>query len=701
MALNYLDNLGITRLKEVGKILQIPRYSTFKSPDELREHIRSFLDENSRVRQEHLERIGRTQGQVRRLTAHIRELVEKRFGKGPELRRAVEEIKHVQAQGACLPDETVALLRSASGQSDRDVREMISRLIEENKSLIRTRDEDERRMLGVRMELSNYQRDLAQNTDQYRQRVAQLSEEVQKHVHDKAVADQTILSLQSRLDQVAGLPYGEIGQLQAALGGLQGELKAARTVIRSLRADLDAKTVQLARSRSPKVAQEAKSMRAELGEQEDDYQTKLQEYATSTEALRQRVQSLEVAGEMSGQELNQLRAQAEEHARVIAELTKERNELTWKKDELKKVRDGLGAQVAALTEEKEKRVYLDGVRDQEFDSANYNYAVQYKRADAAEEKLAAMQVRLAEIEAHSGGGDRALIEERDRLREALSQCNQIREAQRKVMEELRQQADRVGPLVQEVARLKALLEERENVARVAFQNLSTQHSVVLATIKETAAKLEASKAVTDAVLEEARNKSRLCGEKLAATLQELDQCHTNEGKLRLDLEESNRLQQQYKTEVDRLQKLYRKIQGAPAKVADNFRKQLGVATQQYQKCVDAGKQLKQLYDDLVSKHRLLQISHDEREVTTVEYQRLYNQCGLDLAKLSREAPLQLQNCIEQGQALKKQFLALKKEYGTCQKNISGNADVIRRQEYRIKELEFQLLEMMKKIPGVI
>lgn len=706
MALNYLDNLGITRLREVGKILQIPRYSTFKTPDELRAHIRSFLDEQSRVRRDHLERIGKTQGQIRRLTAHIRELVEKRFGKGPEIRQALVEVKEAQGLGACLPDETVALLRDVSSQGDQDLRAMVTELVGRNRALEQARDLREREIQAAEAELMVYLRRVTEENKQYQQQVATLSAAVEQHVHDKAVVDARVSALQAQLEQVVGLPDQETTRLQKELRESQEQLSAARGALRQLKGELDAKTRQLARTREPGLAEEVKTLKAQKEEQDRVCTYQLRRYSSVVQLLEKKVEKLQQAGEASEVEITSLKAQLAEAARLAGvelekknqlketrlQLIAERDELFRKKEDLKQVREQLIAERDQWYEEVERLRHVDSLRDPEFQRANESYAEQFNRAEALEAKLADMTLRYEQVqeELRAAGANRGPLEsERDDLRTRLQECQNLRQTQQRELEQIRQQAARVQPLLEEVAKLKATLGERDNVIGLVTQRLR-ESAAKMPETKRMLDEIQASKQATELRLNQVQEQHRLCESKLSAALQEVQECHTAEGKLRISLAESEKLRSQYEAELNRVRRLYERARNAPARVVANFRKQLEGATQKYDQCVQTGKQLKQAYDELKASTSSLRFAHDEREKTVLEFQRLYNQCGVDLAKLRKEAPLEIASCIQKGKELNIR-------YKQCLEGRNGDAATISQQATRIKELEKQLLQFMRTL----
>lgn len=78
MSFRFIEDLGITRLKEVGKILRIPRYTTYTNPRLLKAKIKEYLNGAYQVRSEHLDMIGQSREKVLELTQHIREIVIRR-----------------------------------------------------------------------------------------------------------------------------------------------------------------------------------------------------------------------------------------------------------------------------------------------------------------------------------------------------------------------------------------------------------------------------------------------------------------------------------------------------------------------------------------------------------------------------------------------------------------------------------------------
>lgn len=112
MTLIFIKNLGITRLREVAKILKIPGYTLYDDPNALRSHIMKFLTKQYYVRQKHLDKIGKTQAEVDMLVKHLRSIAKeyKKRQSSPLKRSMISLVSRLQeCQGVC-PEDVKAQL---------------------------------------------------------------------------------------------------------------------------------------------------------------------------------------------------------------------------------------------------------------------------------------------------------------------------------------------------------------------------------------------------------------------------------------------------------------------------------------------------------------------------------------------------------------------------------------------------------------
>lgn len=112
MTLIFIKNLGITRLREVAKILKIPGYTLYDDPNDLRNHIMKFLTKQYYVRQKHLDKIGKTQAEVDMLVKHLRSIAKeyKKRQSSPLKRSMISLVSRLQeCQGVC-PEDVKAQL---------------------------------------------------------------------------------------------------------------------------------------------------------------------------------------------------------------------------------------------------------------------------------------------------------------------------------------------------------------------------------------------------------------------------------------------------------------------------------------------------------------------------------------------------------------------------------------------------------------
>jgi chromosome segregation ATPase len=164
MSFNYIGNLGITRLKEIGKILRIPRYSTYKDPESLRDHIKNYLDENGSVKREHLRMIKMTKKKLTELTAHIVGLVNHKIKILEKKSTSITEVndcdyqmeeklaeidKYRQMANICELDDTLkkSLKKYIDKTDSMNLKQVISRMLENEEKLselasVATRDLD-------------------------------------------------------------------------------------------------------------------------------------------------------------------------------------------------------------------------------------------------------------------------------------------------------------------------------------------------------------------------------------------------------------------------------------------------------------------------------------------------------------------------------------------------------------------------------
>ena len=142
----YIGHLGITRLKEIGKILRIPGYYKYTEPDDLRNHIKEHLDENGSVNSEYLKRIRMNKQKFKEATSHIIAIVDRKLNrqkylpihydnqiteKLQEIERCYEEDKN------CIPDKNLleALKKYAKQTNSENFKEIVQRVLESTKEL--------------------------------------------------------------------------------------------------------------------------------------------------------------------------------------------------------------------------------------------------------------------------------------------------------------------------------------------------------------------------------------------------------------------------------------------------------------------------------------------------------------------------------------------------------------------------------------
>lgn len=108
MSFPYIHDLGITRLKEIGKILQIPRYTTYKDPEQLRQYIQTFLTKKNQVKKTHLSKIQKTKEDIDRLTRPIAVIAAK-YKNDPVRSKPRPEVKNPASDEVIAKHDTAEL----------------------------------------------------------------------------------------------------------------------------------------------------------------------------------------------------------------------------------------------------------------------------------------------------------------------------------------------------------------------------------------------------------------------------------------------------------------------------------------------------------------------------------------------------------------------------------------------------------------
>ncbi len=107
MTLIFIKNLGITRLREVARILKIPGYTLYDDPNALRNHIMKYLTKQYYVRQKHLDEIGKSQAEIDMLVRHLRDIAKeyKKRQSSPLKRSMTSLASRLQECGGVCPDD--------------------------------------------------------------------------------------------------------------------------------------------------------------------------------------------------------------------------------------------------------------------------------------------------------------------------------------------------------------------------------------------------------------------------------------------------------------------------------------------------------------------------------------------------------------------------------------------------------------------
>lgn len=162
----YVGELGITRLKQLASILQLPGYSSYKDPEQLRQYISTVLTKTHRDRAAWLRKIKKTKEDVNNEGAKIIELINQRRKKvskkvvveggvelidqkirdaASKLRKCMDELALAKASGVSpsepLPANVVQSLKKYLGDIPDGDRKIIQSLLDAAKALETSRDE--------------------------------------------------------------------------------------------------------------------------------------------------------------------------------------------------------------------------------------------------------------------------------------------------------------------------------------------------------------------------------------------------------------------------------------------------------------------------------------------------------------------------------------------------------------------------------
>ena len=239
MSFPYIHNLGITRLKEIGKILQIPRYTTYKDPEQLREYIQTFLTKKNQVTQVHLRKIQKTKEDIDRLTRHIAVIAAKYKNAkddpvrsrprsevkelaSNEMANLLQQLQNCQAQLGvpCIPsDLKEELSKHLQLSNDTNVNDLIRTLIDSDNQSRQNIKVSEQKLLEEQTRAVANLRESQGRIERLNAANAALDQKISKLVDDQK-ADKSLVPEIARLtDQLKVQTielYGKIAELETS-----------------------------------------------------------------------------------------------------------------------------------------------------------------------------------------------------------------------------------------------------------------------------------------------------------------------------------------------------------------------------------------------------------------------------------------------------------------------------------------------------
>lgn len=260
MSAVFIHNLGISRLREIGSMLKIPRYSTFKNPNELRLHIEQYLDEQGQVKPDQLRAAGLTAEQFNARTREMRQIVARRLG------LTVSQLGQMKyhSQKNQLDDELyrslkrlhgAKLTRALSAEVIRDIKKVASKdapghLKELIKEMELTHKANEEKYRDEKKHLENEKINAIKNLESMQETVRELTKKVDELQAKLQVSDED----HAKHAKIIQEKTAEIAKLQQEIEQKKKELITAHSVIEALQ--LKAESIGLQGTKFSEALQE-------------------------------------------------------------------------------------------------------------------------------------------------------------------------------------------------------------------------------------------------------------------------------------------------------------------------------------------------------------------------------------------------------------------------------------------------------------
>jgi len=262
----YIGELGITRLRQLASILQLPGYSKYKDAGSLREYISTVLTKTHMVRIVYLRQIGKTRDQINIEAKKIIELIQKKRQKGvissdksgslheykimdsvSELERCMKDLAEANERGIAvhqpLPAELIKALQQYLPEVPNEDQQVIHSLLNKAKELDQvskkydlSRQQCENLKRDALDKLQEFERSMKDLTNRNAQLVSQVENLPKMYQQEKA---QIIKNNEEALSTQAF----QVQQLTIRNTALLEELATLKTVLGELQAKLDGKDI--------------------------------------------------------------------------------------------------------------------------------------------------------------------------------------------------------------------------------------------------------------------------------------------------------------------------------------------------------------------------------------------------------------------------------------------------------------------------
>lgn len=361
----HVGELGITRLRQLAKVLELPGYSgsAYKDPEALRTYIESVLTKKGHVRVAYLRKINKTRDEINIQASTIIRLVkERRDAKkksgvkhssvqfceqklrdsASKLDKCIRELESLKQSGSCIdavyPAELITAVREfIGGDAPKEDRDLFRSLLERAKQLeIQTHSDSHQECKKLKADAIRSLEELKLINDEIQKKNITLTNQIQ------ALATRHQEEDTKRIASLIAQKTAEIESLQSRALSLESQLLTVRDVLAEYEAkkgkDIDESKFVLelaALQHQLQTSQEINKQQGELlGRLKDENKTLSDQLEESSMKLQQCNSAQTACKEATGQLLEQIR----DSDRIIKDLQARLSESSKDKATLAKVR---------------------------------------------------------------------------------------------------------------------------------------------------------------------------------------------------------------------------------------------------------------------------------------------------------------------------------------------------------------------------